>query len=250
MQCPSSRQGTGSRPKCRWRWRDRRRTRARAQRLLAPGHAAGDGDLVERVHRLFTFALSTPEPSAFTRTLTLSSTTRFRGNNDLHSRKPPRTTQSAEAIGLLHAPSLTPEAFPAATEPSGRTTPFSFRRRVQRRLARMLIAIDHDGIAFSRGIVTETASVSLTRANSNRRSPDAAERRREPSALGRASTRASIGPSVRASLALGRSHPEVLESHPVRRCTSTTCRARCALDRDRAAPAVLSCDRASACMRT
>jgi hypothetical protein len=49
---------------------------------------------------------------------------------------------ASEAISSAAEPSLTPEALPAVTVPPSRTTGFSLARALQRRLARMLVAVD------------------------------------------------------------------------------------------------------------
>ena len=63
--------------------------------------------------------------------------------------RPLRFAASSVATIRAAAPSLTPEALPAVTVPSGRTIGFSLRERLDTGLARMLVAVDDDRVALA-----------------------------------------------------------------------------------------------------
>ena len=63
--------------------------------------------------------------------------------------RPLRFAASSMATISAAAPSLTPEALPAVTVPSGRTIGFSLASASSAGLARMLVAVDDDRIALA-----------------------------------------------------------------------------------------------------
>ena len=63
--------------------------------------------------------------------------------------RPLRFAASSVATIRAAAPSLTPEALPAVTVPSGRTIGLQLGQRLDAGLARMLVAVDDDRIALA-----------------------------------------------------------------------------------------------------
>ena len=122
--------------------------------------------------------------------------------------RPCRRAAASLATSSAQAPSLTPEALPAVTVPSGRTIGASFASASARRRARMLVAVDDPRRAL------------LLRHRARRRSPAPACRSAAPPARAPASaTRTRPGRRARSRTPRRRSRPSRASS----RCRSGAC---------------------------